>query len=201
MDNLFDILFILFVIFSFLAPLFTKKKDKGSSSPAPSSSRNESSQNSNEDLLSELERMFYGDEKDSEPEVTAAEPKNEQYRSQNNREYKSTTGDYGYEAQQDFRKKIPEKPKEFVGSLKGSTVYDKFQGREFIDPAEAYKKRKQKEAQIDEMTRHLDNSVSLKTDIFSGRSARIIDHIRNPEKLRDYIIIQELLNKPKALRR
>lgn len=80
MENLFDLLLILFIIYAFLVPLLKKKKPPAQKIPLPQEpqSREEpTTEKSSQDILREIEK-FFGYETQPEPE-TKVEEKDEEF--------------------------------------------------------------------------------------------------------------------------
>ncbi|WP_304130619.1 hypothetical protein [Ignavibacterium album] len=186
MDNIFEILIYLIIIFSFLSSLFKKKeqeKKPGSSLPLPQKESKTSAASMEQgmeiksdesyDILKEIENIFK-----ENMEIPKPQPQ------EKNRTV--------------LEQKEEEKYKEAF-----DTNYDKQDARiisaenRAIKSREALKKLDDKTIQEAEMFEEL-----LKEHSASERKKHpIVDKIKNPQSLREYILISEILGKPAAYKR
>ncbi|NWF50550.1 MAG: hypothetical protein HXY49_08405 [Ignavibacteriaceae bacterium] len=179
MDNFFEILIYLIIIISFLSSFFKKKQapvpspDERKKYPPDAELKIPSQKQDDEyDILKELENLFNYDTKKAEPPTYTTSPKSEEG---------TTSGEGKKELQQSL----------------GSN-YSAFKGRVDIQNPEFTKK--QFDAKMEERAQHFEEILKSRS---KGRiiSSELIKKIRNPYSLRDYILISEIISKPKAMRR
>jgi hypothetical protein len=178
MDNFFELLFILFLIFSFLAPLFKKKNpQEQQKTRRPQRDENErlpmnapdysSSNNSNEeyDILKEVEGMF---NKNAEPKPEEDSTVNEE------------AEEVSYES-----------PEWHEPSKSENKIDD-----EWHRPTTLADFNKE-EALMDEKAKAFEQLINEKKKVYLlGNKIRTA--IKNQETLKEYFIISEILGKPKG---
>jgi hypothetical protein len=186
MDNVFEILIYLLIIISFLSGLFRKKnkqkrppvqrpqnQDETYSEPAPVQTR----QKEEYDVLKEIEDFFkVGDE---QTETQSRQPE------------------------------IPEEVKE-------ADFEEHVQSDEWHQPTASEHKYtdvwKQKEKEVRKVKSKVDSEIEQQAVEFekhltraktgtSELSRKIIDTLSKPASLKDYVVISEIMSKPKSLRR
>lgn len=181
MDNFFQVLFILFIIFSFLAPLFKKKPEEqqkkrqqqaaddnsNSSTSQPSYSTPSERDKVNYDILKEIEGMF-----NQPAESTPVE--------------KQTVSETAETEEENYKSPEWHEPSKSEGSLdkewhRPTTLVDYEKEKEFMDEkAKEFEKLLNKKKEVNIVARNIRNLI------------------RNPETLKEYIVISEILGKPKG---
>lgn len=186
MDNFFEVLIYLIIIISFLSSLFQKKekpkttqKPEGTAQQKPSDGFSEfenvplevESSSSGYDILSEIEKIFNED-------LGAPKPKQEP-------EIRTTS-------------RIEDR------SLEAESVnYDKFDLEKRI-ALETQARFQKKEIKIDSKT---ELAAKMFEELLKKQGAKkrerhpIVQKIKNPQLIKDYIVVSEILNKPLALRK
>lgn len=181
MDNFFQILFILFIILSFLAPLFKKKPgeqqkkrqqqpvddDSNSSTSYPSYSTSTTSERDkvNYDILQEIEGMF---NKPAETTPVTETSVNEEKEVEH---YKTSEWHE------------PSKSEATIDDEwhRPTTLADYEKEKEFMDEkAKEFEKLLNKKKEVNIVARNIRNSIT------------------NPETLKEYIVISEILGKPRG---
>jgi hypothetical protein len=205
MDNIFEILVFAIIIYSFLSPLFKKKKEQqknlpkqnnqhgsiGTADSIEQSMENEgmavSGKNADYDILRELENMFKGEIKI--PQQQKQKPV-EQYDEFKSHEIK----DVDLDLVVDKRMQRSVEDKNPIGARK---TYD-----EKIADRKDYSIR---QAKI--INPKIELEAAEFEQVLSGprkQRAAITDFnrkLKNPRTVREYILFSEILGKPKALRR
>ena len=181
MDSFFQTLFILFIIFSFLAPLFKKKRGQqqtnkpqkpeddnlNSSSGRPSSSTTPERDRVNYDILQEIEGMF---NKPAETETTE----------------KQTESVTTETEEENYREPEWHEPSKSEASL----------DKEWHSLTTAADYEKEKEV-MDAKTKEFERLLNKKIEI-NMVAINIRNSIKNPETLKEYFVISEILGKPKG---
>lgn len=203
MDNFFDILIILFFVVSLLAPLFKKKK-QGPNYENPNMQREREvetesdSGESTDDLLGELEELF-GKKKqpqtqmDTEhtPVITKPEPvQRESVKRESGIDYDmSRTYDSApsLETEIEKRKREIEKINRETHDIIASTAKARKEAGRLRSDSQFSKQDKAESA-----------LVKKSSPEYSRES--LITNLKNPQTLKDYIVISELIGKPKALK-
>ncbi|MGD8780108.1 MAG: hypothetical protein PVH88_14230 [Ignavibacteria bacterium] len=181
MDNIFELLVILFLIFSAFSSILSKKKkqrkemEKKTSSPVPSSKKSK-------DIFEELFGLKFPEENEETIETVSYKTEEE------------NTWD-------------PES--EFLGGTKPSQPKTR-QIEKKSSKIESQYKPSWQQVNYDKLTRseikELDKETTLKefskTKVSVNKKAlEIKTKLNSPTTIREYILISEILNKPKALRR
>lgn len=186
MDNFFEILIYLLIIISFLSGLF-KKKDKKKRPPLQRPQTQDTvdgepiavqtPQKEEYDILKEIEDFFkVGDEKnETKPQQTSL-PESE--------------GKINYKEHIDS----DQWHQPTASEHKYTDVWKK---KENEVKANKSKIDSEIEQQAVEFEKHLKRSKSLKSEI----SNKIKERLKNPASLKDYVVIAEIMGKPKAFRR
>lgn len=205
MDNIFEILVFAIIIFSFLSPLFKKKKEQqknlptqnnkygsvGTADSIEQSMKKEgmavSGKNDDYDILRELENLFKGEIKVPQQQKPKPEEQYDEYKS-------SEIKDVDLDLIVDKRMQRNVEDKMPIGARK---TYD-----EKIADRKDYSTRQ---------TKIINPKIELEAaefeQVLSGpRKQRdaITDFnrkLKNPRTVREYILFSEILGKPKALRR
>ncbi|MCS7052354.1 MAG: hypothetical protein NZM09_01330 [Ignavibacterium sp.] len=184
MDSLFDIIIFLIIIISFLSSLFQKKEKPKTTQKTEGSTQTKSSDGFSEfesekieveapsyDILSEIEKIFNED---------LGVPKQKR------------------EPEFQTPSTIPER------SLETESIsYDKFDLEKKV-ALETQAKFQRKEIAIDSKT---ETAAKMFEELLKKQGAKkkekhpIIKKIRDPQLIKDYIIVSEILNKPLALRK
>lgn len=184
MDNFLQILFFLFIIFSFIAPLFKKKPDEGNKKkPRPQSQdyrdKPEPAANKNGgedfDIMQEIQGMF------DLPERPAAKPEPV--------EIKKT--EFPVEQEES-----PYETKEWREALKTEHT----ENMEWHRKTTAADFEKEK-AKIEEESKRFQKLLDEAKKPASVRLQRIRKSLSNPETFKEYYIISEILGKPRAYKR
>ena len=200
-NNLFEYLIIIFFIFSILQSIFKKKK-KNAGKPAPTSQRPEQRRTAqtqrNESAQDILEEIFGF----KAPKPPAPQPKPQPVRqSEPPARTKATVLDPFEHNQTTWH---PEE--EYEDSIGVQTI--RYENKREEKPS-----YQQEMAKLERMAERSKDSLAKLPDKIKiedlgktlDRTAQIVQKIKNsihnPETLRDYIIVSEILNKPKALRR
>jgi hypothetical protein len=207
MDDIFSILIYLFIIISFLSQIFKKKKPQG---PPQQESRvpqdrvpgdilvedepGSSAANPEYDIMREIENMF----KNEEEKIREAEQ---------SRKSKIE------EAARRSPKKIPSERisyEDYVASEQATFEADKSKAtRDYsesrVDRSEhtyASHKRKPKkvDSKIEEQARRFQEMLDRKTQ-HDQSTSELVRKIRDPRTFREYILVSEILARPKILRR
>jgi hypothetical protein len=186
MDNVFEILIYLFIIYAFLSSLFRKKK-KPQSPPQPSPEEREirtpsakTSATEDYDILKEIESFFKipGEETES--------------RSRRTEEQKVETASEYFETTDLSKKTQPEYKPTLIQS---QDQYENWEAkRKRIE--EGYRKKVNDKVlkQAEMFEKHLAAKQTYAVDI-----KRIADNkFKDPASLKEYIVISEILGKPKA---
>jgi hypothetical protein len=200
MDNFFDILIVLFFIGSLLAPLFKKKKtDAPYENPNIPRQREQRpgperySGASTDDLLGELEELF-GKKKESrlptDYEHTPIITKPESGQRDSEIDYDK---DQSYDSAPSLETEIDKRRSE-IERINRET-------RDIM----ASTARTRKEASVKFSDSQFNKKDEIKTiyettmvPVYSRK--RLLSNLKDPETLKDYIIISELIGKPKALK-
>jgi hypothetical protein len=186
MDNFFEILIYLFIIFSFLSPLFKKKKQQGQQTEskvpdlkAPDRQINTTPPAADYDILKELENLF----KKETPQKIGGSI--ETQKSGPNLD-KNISLEY--------------KPADYdESSWHTPTVSEHTENPNWNDTQ--IKSRMLKpilDKRIDELSKKFVQSEVVKRDMGNPVQTRIRDVFRNQKTFRDYYIFSEIINKPKA---
>ncbi|AFH49958.1 Hypothetical protein IALB_2255 [Ignavibacterium album JCM 16511] len=186
MDNFFEILIYLIIIFSFLSSLFKKKeqeKKPGSSLPVPEREKEMSTSSvesgmetkpaESYDILKEIENIFK-----ENMGIPAPQP-------------------------EEKNKTILQQKEEEKFDEAFSTNYDKQDARMFSAESRAIRSRDAVK-KLDEKTLHEAEKFEelLKEhSILEKKKHPIVDKLKNPQSLKEYILISEILGKPVAYRR
>jgi hypothetical protein len=189
MDNIFEIVVGLVIIYSLLGPLFKKKKGKELPSPSkpdyeempeaelPQTTSAKKKDYDDFDILREVEELF----KEHLPqEIPAPKPK----------------------PRIEVKPKIEPKrdvPVDVWREHKRNESELKYQ--EKVKPKTVFKQKV--EPIKNKRVQHSDFSIGETSveDLSNLRAKEILVSIRDPRKLSDYILVSEILGKPKALRR
>ena len=184
MDDIFQILIYVFIIFTFLASLFKKKKQQDNknettfkSVPQPGM-ETKTSQHEEYDILKEIERMFKQNVPPPEKEETLQEEnsykttsehlRTEDWMQSTQQEHKTTHSEHTYESW-DEKKSKTEKSRKAVNE-------------KIVQQAAMFEK-------------HVARTSGEKSDIKKS----IMQKFKEPASLREYIIFSEIIGKPKAL--
>lgn len=195
MDSIFEYLAILFLIFSFLGPLFKKKDQKGKQQPKRPERPPQQGEEKREVTLDDLLGEMFGQkpkqrqkEHDGgllgEEEPPSIDPKPHTW---------NPAEEYGYEEETppaNVERKERQSVADYARKLRG-----KYRNIDAGDVEDIIKKQKQGKSEI-EKTKVA--SVKLYESKHTKEIRRIL---RNPETLRNYVLISEILDKPRALRR
>jgi hypothetical protein len=186
MDNFFEILIYLIIIISFLSSLFQKKEKPKTTQKPEGAAKQKSSDSFSEfeaepidvesssagyDILSEIEKIFNED-------LGAPKPKQE--------------------AEIRTAKSVEDR------SLETESVnYDKFDLEKRM-ALETQARFQRKEVKVDSKT---ELAAKMFEELLKKQGAKkrekhpIIQKIKNPQLIKDYIVVSEILNKPLALRK
>jgi hypothetical protein len=197
MDDLFSILIYIIVIISFLASLF-KKKSPGAPPtqdrrvpqdrlPDETVAVEEPGQKepTDYDILKEIENMFKTD-------------------AERHQELSGKTKIQ--EVAQKTEKKHPVSYEDYVQKQSAEvSPYDKFNEQRVSQSERRYSDYKSKQVKVDskveEQARKFQALLERRKSAQEVPANRIIRKIRNPETIREYILVSEILARPKALRR
>jgi hypothetical protein len=206
MDNFFEILIYVIIIISFLSSIFKKKRKQAPPDQSRESSEyntygsaeketkpeipvTQQSQKSEYDIMKEIEDFFKvgGEQTESLPEKAES------------LETKTTVFDESKE-QEKFKEHIPDE------SLHTTTLtehtYSDFRGRQSAKREGTVEKKAVKvDSKIEEQAARFEKQLEKYKPTTSEISKKIKERLKNPASLKDYIIIAEIMNKPKALRR
>ena len=183
MDNLFEVLFILFLIFSFLAPLFKKKPENNKpveKKEPPDSNYQTDSQTANSyeekgqedyDILREIEGMFNKNAESGTPEEKEMTVMQQATEADENAGLVTT-------AEKKLEKEEHTEQKEWH-RLTDKTDYSR------------------EDALLQEEAKRFEQSLKPKEEIDIVKQ-NIFTTIKNPESLKEYFVISEILGKPKG---
>jgi hypothetical protein len=174
MDNLINILVAAIIVYSFLAPLFKKKKgdadpssSSGSNSNRPAAKQKPSYQNMDLDIFTEIEEMM---NRGKIPPVKTV-PQREEVIQNNSDEHRSTPSEHRFK---DWKQ----------------------------DLESAHQKLKISEDERLNLERDLEKKFSAQRKVYYNPIfARVRSSFLNKADFRNGFIISEILGKPKALRR
>ncbi len=193
MDDFFEIIIYLFIIISFVSAFFKKKKKQQQKQQVPGSRLSEREQTGfpvqkaepevkeepEIDIFKGLEKFFNV----GEPQKEAAKEHNdkEMYEGAKERE------DYIAVPEESFHKKTSSE-------------------HTFVDPwdkkrTEINKKVAKVDKSIEEQASKFEEHLQKKETAASEISKKIRTRLKDPSSLKDYIIISEIMGKPKSLRR
>lgn len=205
MDNFFEILIYVIIIISFLSSIF-KKKRKQAPPDRPESTQYDTSdslqeetqpvitvtqpsQKSEYDIMKEIEDFFKVGEEQSESIPEKAE----------SLETKTTVFDESKE-QEKFKEHIPDES--WHTTTPSEHTYSDFRGRQSSKREGTVEKKAVKvDYKIEEQAARFEKQLEKYKPTTSEISKKIKERLKNPASLKDYIIIAEIMNKPKALRR
>jgi hypothetical protein len=208
MDNFFEILIYVIIIISFLSSIFKKKKAKAPHDQRPESMQYDTSasghmqeeaqpeitvtrqsQKSEYDIMKEIEDFFKvgGEQTESLPEKAES------------LETKTTVFDESKE-QGKFKEHIPDES--WHTTTLSEHTYSDFRGRQSAKREGTVEKKAVKvDSKIEEQAARFEKQLEKYKPTTSEISKKIKERLKNPASLKDYIIIAEIMNKPKALRR
>lgn len=186
MDNFFEILIYLVIIISFLSGLL-KKKDKQKQAPVQKPQTTEYSepevtvvqapQREEYDILREIEDFFKVGDQESKPQQTQTVPEYQPKRDYEFEEHKQT--------EQWHQPTISEHQYTDILKKKQQEVTDK-----------TSKENSTIEQQAVKFQKHLTQKQTAASEI----SIKIKERLKHPATLKDYVIISEIMSKPKAFR-
>ena len=189
MDNYFEYLLFLFIIISLLSSLF-KKKDKPGSKPGSTTPKRPvkpqpSSTQENYDILNEIENMFktQSPQPEKRPRKTAIEKKN--YKPSEH-----TEDPEWHEENPEWHEEDPEWHEEEPSEHRLEN-WDERRKKAQKKLRQNLNQKILKEAEI------FEKSLTKKTQVIDVRK-NLIKKIKQPSTLKEYIIISEILGKPKA---
>lgn len=205
MDSFFDILIVLFFIGSLLAPLFKKKKSdapyENPNIPRQREQRPEPEQYSGastDDLLGELEELF-GKKKESrlptdyEHTPIITKPESAQRDSSARDSEIDYDRDRSYDSDPSLETELEKKQSEIerinreTRDIMASTARARKEAGERYSESQFIKR--------DEVAAIYEKKAA---PVYSRQT--LLKNLKNPETLKDYIIISELIGKPKALK-
>lgn len=186
MDNFFEILIYLIIIFSFLSSLFKKKeqeKKPGSTSPVPEREKEfstssvesgmEAKHSESYDVLKEIENIF---KENMGIPIPQNQKKNKTISQQKENDKSEKTFEMNYDSQDEEMVSAESR------AIKSSDGIDKLDEKTIRD-AEKFEEL-------------------LKINSRSGKKKHQIAYkLKNPQTLKEYIIVSEILGKPVAYRR
>lgn len=186
MDNFFEILIYLFIIFSFLSPLFKKKKQQnqqsGSQAPdlkTPDRQIKSTPPAEDYEILKELENLF---KKETPQKI------------------EGSIATQKIEPNLDKNISLENKPADYdESSWHSPTVSEHTENPNWKDTQ--IKSRMLKpvlDKSIQEMSKKFVQSEVIKRDMGNPVQTRIRDVFRNQKTFRDYYIFSEIIGKPKA---
>jgi len=192
MDNNIEILFfILFVAFSILSSILDKKKkqkrkEHSQNIPKPGQVKAKKTETKNEKTPEELLREMFGlptMEDQTKPQ------QNDPY-SERSKEYYEENSTWNPEKEFKGYDEQVSKPEVNVNSREeAKSKYSNFIGKDFKTPSA--------EDEIHKLTEELFN-VQKKAKKYSR--SKVINQIKDPNSLKDYIVVSEILQKPISLR-
>lgn len=207
MDNLFDYLIILFFIVSALTSLLKKKKPQNQQDKASEAARKEEIRVKHEQMRQEpgtktMRRSL--DPFDTDVNVFG-QPKQTDEKSEVDRYFEEALKKSG---QQDTSMQKPvEVDDEFHDATEKKSAQEKVTALTSIksEYLEAQKRRSLEDRMRDIRQSGIDydiDELKKETDFrLNTRAAKVKELLKNKQNLREIIIVNELLNKPKALRR
>ncbi|HKJ81156.1 MAG TPA: hypothetical protein VJ954_03985 [Ignavibacteriaceae bacterium] len=180
MDNFLQILFFLFIIFSFIAPLFKKKKEQGQKQQTKAQNQNNPERQRAKaelkkemeeyDILNEIQGLFKPPEEIKKPAETQ-------------------TYEQSY-------KESPYETPEWEKALKTEhTINDEW--HRATTEADFNKES----AVIDIEAKRIQKLIDDKNKPVNVRLGELRKSIRNPETLKQYFLISEIIGKPRAVKR
>jgi len=188
MDNFLQILFFLFIIFSFIAPLFKKKKEQEQQTKAQDQNNPERQRAKAElkkemeeyDILNEIQGLF-------KPPEEVKKPAEKQTYAQSYEESPAVT--------QPYEESSYETP-EWEKALKTEhTVNDEW--HRATTEADFNKES----AVIDKEAKRIQKLIDDRNKPVNVRLGELRKSIRNPETLKQYFLISEIIGKPRAVKR
>ena len=198
MDDVFQILIYALIIISFLSSLFKKKKPVKSQGTSPQQPQRymqketetevstESGKNYDYDLMKEFENFFKVEgEKESEPSLEKSTPP----------ESIQPSLERSTPIEIEQRKKDLEKS--WHQKTESEHRYTNIWERK---KAEADKKTARINSDIEKQAAEFEKHLMVKGSTANQISRNIRERLLNPSALKDYIIISEIIGKPKALR-
>lgn len=195
MDNLFEYLIILFFIFSILQSFLGKKKKQqqqrqqhSQTTSSTTSTSKEKRQESTSDILEQLFGLKIPEESKSPSRSS----------SDRNAEVLDPVGyhETTWNPEEDYEDSIG------IETVRYSKKRSEAKQTEFIDPVKSLEK---KISDAKKSMAKLPDSIEVEELSESEYSSSFVKNIRkkiaNPESIREYILVSEILNKPKAHRR
>lgn len=195
MDNLFEYLIILFFIFSILQSFLGKKKkqqqqrqQQSQTTSSTTSTSKEKKQESTSDILEQLFGLKILEESKSTSRSS----------SDRNAEVLDPVGyhETTWNPEEDYEDSIG------IETVRYSKKRSEAKQTEFIDPVKSLEK---KISDAKKSMAKLPDSIEVEELSESEYSSSFVKNIRkkiaNPESIREYILVSEILNKPKAHRR
>ncbi len=195
MDNLFEYLIILFFIFSILQSFLGKKKkqqqqrqQQSQTTSSTTSTSKEKKQESTSDILEQL----FGLKIPEESKSTSRSSSDRNAEVLDPVGYHETT----WNPEEDYEDSIG------IETVRYSKKRSEAKQTEFIDPVKSLEK---KISDAKKSMAKLPDSIEVEELSESEYSSSFVKNIRkkiaNPESIREYILVSEILNKPKAHRR
>jgi hypothetical protein len=210
MEEFIQILFFLIIIISFLSSILKKKEPPGGKAPSQRTQSTDitgypEAKTSSEDydILTEIETLFKsGEESGIKKPTTLNKPSMEKTPIEENRRSPSETT--SYERERSFSEHVAgDYTKSGVPSQRDVSEYTSTSSEHTMGDWWESKKIKDKKRQLDSIAsakaEKFEKLLSKKREEENLLTKNLMQRFRNPSTLKEYIIISEIIGKPKSL--